>query len=222
MGRTTRVRVLSKPLVASLTRAQAVMACAVSMFYSAAAMLAAGQTLTDAQVGTLNAVTDMLGLGQVLGCAPAAAAPDPKMVATSIAAMADATVVEQRGLLASTIVNTLMADNWTVTVVDGGDPDRYTGIEATRGTEHLIAAVGPDELTVDQVGAHDCGGTVDVLVEGLLEIGCALMIADDTPHKGSGGPVYALEGGPTLAHATPLSVRHEVPAAGLGAGTGPA
>lgn len=222
MSKTTRVRILSQPLRANLTRAQAVMACDVGTLYSAAATIAAGQALTSTQVATLNAVRDVLSLGQVaaarlvLPASSVLSAPDRKLAAQSAAALADAAAVEQRGLIASTVVNTLKAENWTVTVVDGGSPDRYTGIEATRGTEHLIAAVGPGELIADQAGAHDCGATVDTLTDGLREVGCAVTVCDDVPHDNSGGTLFALPARPTRAHAVQASLRPEVSRTGTG------
>ena len=68
--------------------------------------------------------------------------------------------IEQRALIAEATRNALVSEGWTVTMIDGGAADRYTGIEATRGTEHLLAAVGADELIADQAGAHDCAATV--------------------------------------------------------------
>lgn len=206
MSRTTRVRVLSQPLVATLTRAQAVMACDVGTLYSAAAMIAAGQPITSAQVATLNAVRDVLGLAEVITTSPATRGQDRALAARSVAAIADSTATEQRHLIASTLVNTLKAENWTVTVIDGGPPDRYTGIEATRGTEHLIAAVGPGELIADHAGAHDGSAIVDCLTQGLREVGCAVAVDDD----GHDGTLFSLRGGPTRAHAIQASLRHEV------------
>jgi hypothetical protein len=209
MSRTTRVRILSQPLLATLTRAQAVMACDIASLHGAAATIAAGATLTNGQVATLNSVQDVLGAGAALRVTPTMSAPDRAMLAVSVAEMADAVAVQQRSLVASTVVNTLRAESWTVTVVEGDSPDRYTGIEATRGTEHLIAAVGPGELLADQAGAHDCGATVDTLAAGLREVGWDITVTDDVPHDGTGGTLYALPGGPTKAHAVQASLRHD-------------
>lgn len=212
MSRTTRVRVLSQPLVATLTRAQAVMACDVGTLYCAAAMIAAGQPITSDQVATLNAVRDVLGLSEVITTSPVTLGQGRTLAARSVAAIADSTAVEQRHLIASTLVNALKAENWTVTVIDGGAPDRYTGIEATRGTEHLVAAVGPGELIADHAGAHDGSAIVDCLTQGLREVGCAVSVDDDSggPDDGQGGTLFSLRGAPTRAHAIQASLRHEV------------
>jgi hypothetical protein len=203
MRNATRVRVVSQPLAASLTRAQTLLACDVAALYRTAAALAAGQPAAGADLAMLHAV------GEVLSCNPAELVihvqPDPDKApavptARAALAIADGAAVEQRGLLASTIANTLMAANWTVTVVDGGAPERYTGIEATRGTEHVIVGVGAGELIADQASSDD-RWVVDVLIEGLREIGCAVAIAEDPAGPGSGGSLYALRGGPSLAHA---------------------
>lgn len=207
MNRITRVRVLSQPLLANLTRAQAVMACDVGTLYAAAAMLAAGQPMTTAQVATLNAVRDVLGLTEVITTSPERSAQDRTLAARSVAAIADSTAVEQRHLIASTVVNTLRAEEWTVTVIDCGAPDRYTGIEATRGTENLVAAVGPGELLADLAGSHDRGAVVDSLIQGLREVGCAVTVDDDMPDDGGGGTLFSLPGGPALAHRIQPGIR---------------
>jgi hypothetical protein len=210
VSRTTRVRIMSQPLHARLTRAQALMACDVGALYAAAAAITAGQSLSAPQVATLMSVDEALSHGMRLTAAQPVNLRARQVTAGAVDAMARTVAVEQRAQLASTVVNTLKADNWTVTVVDGGDPDRYTGIEATRGTEHLIAAVGPGELIADQAGAHDCGGTVDTLVNGLRDVGFTLTVADDMPHDGSGGSLYSLRGGPTRAHAIQAGMRIEL------------
>jgi len=185
------------------------MACDVDTLYGASAMIAAGQPMTSAQVATLNAVRDVLGLTEVITASPATSAQDRTLAARSVAAIADATAVEQRHLIASTVVNTLKTENWTVTFIDGGAPDRYTGIEATRDTEHLIAAVGPGELIAEHAGAHDRGAVVDSLVQGLCEVGCDVAVDDDVPADGLGGTLFSLRGGPTRAHAIQASLAHE-------------
>jgi hypothetical protein len=134
------------------------------------------------------------------------------------AALARAVAVEQRRLIASTTANTLMAANWTVTVVGGGAPDRYTGIEATRGTEHLLAAACYGELIVDQAGVDDRGAGDD-LVEGLRQVGATVAagtvaagtVAAGTVAAGAGDrairTLYGLSGGPSLAHAIQAGLR---------------
>ncbi len=130
------------------------------------------------------------------------------------AALARAVAVEQRRLIASTIANTLMAANWTVTVVDGGAPDRCTGIEATRGTEHLLAAACYGDLVVDQAGADDRGAGDD-LVEGLRQVGGTVVagtaVAGQAAAAGTGdraiGTLYGIRGGPSLAHAIQAGLR---------------
>ena len=92
-------------------------------------------------------------------------------------------------------------------MIDGGAADRYTGIEATRGTEHLLAAVGAEELIADQAGAHDCAATVQVIADGLRAVGATATVTDDVPHDGQGGTLYAIEGGPSRAHAIAATLR---------------
>ena len=92
-------------------------------------------------------------------------------------------------------------------MIDGGAADRYTGIEATRGTEHLLAAVGAEELIADQAGAHDCAATVQVIANGLRAVGATATVTDDVPHNGQGGTLYAIEGGPSRAHAITATLR---------------
>jgi hypothetical protein len=126
------------------------------------------------------------------------------------AAMAGAAAmqaIEQRALIAEATRSALVSEGWTVTMVDGGAADRYTGIEATRGTEHLVAAVGADELLADQAGAHDCAATVGVIAGSLRAIGATPTLTDDVPHDGQGGSLYAIHGGPTRAHAIAATLR---------------
>jgi hypothetical protein len=125
---------------------------------------------------------------------------------------ADQLVIQQRTLIAETTRATLASEGWTVTVVDGGDADRYTGIEATRGTEHLVAAIGADDLIADQAGAHDCSATVDTITAGLTAIGATATVVDDVPHDEQGGSLYALDGGPTKAHAIAATLRRKTAA----------
>lgn len=209
MSKTARVRLVSRPLLANFTRAQTVLACDVTMLYSAAATIAAGQPLTEAQVATINSVSDALALDEATQLSSAIPVSDRKRVAKSVEATADAAAVEQRRLLASTVVNTLRAENWIVTIVDGGYPDRYTGIEATRGAEHLVAAVRPGEMITDQASGHDGDETVEALAQGLREVGCAVSVDEGVPRDGGGGTLFSLRGGPTHAHAVQASLRHD-------------
>jgi hypothetical protein len=133
---------------------------------------------------------------------------------TAMAGRAAMEPVEQRALLAETTRNALLAEGWTVTMVEGGGTDHYTGIEATRGTEHLVAAVGFDELIADQAGAHDCAATMEVITAGLQAIGVEPAVTDDVRHDGQGGTLYAIRGGPTRAHAIAAALRRPAPAAG--------
>jgi hypothetical protein len=115
--------------------------------------------------------------------------------------------IEQRTLIAEATRSALVGEGWTVIMVDGGTADQYTGIEATRGTEHLLAAVGADELIADQAGAHDCAATVEVIAGSLRAIGATPTLTDDVPHDGQGGTLYAVRGGPTRAHAIAATLR---------------
>jgi hypothetical protein len=133
---------------------------------------------------------------------------------------ADLVAVQQRTLITEATRAALASEGWTVTVVDGGAADRYTGIEATRGTEHLVAAVGADDLIADQAGAHDCAATVEAITAGLEAIGATAALVDDVPHDGQGGSLYALDGGPTKAHAIAATLRRK-PAASRRHGEGP-
>ena len=125
---------------------------------------------------------------------------------------ADQLAVQQRTLITETTRAALASEGWTVTVVDGGGADRYTGIEATRGTEHLVAAVGADDLIADQAGAHDCAATVEAITAGLEAIGATATVVGDVPHDGQGGSLYALDGGPTKAHAIAATMRRKAAA----------
>jgi hypothetical protein len=213
MSRAAWIQVLSQPLAVSLTRAQTVLACDVGSLYAAAAMLGSGGSLTGDQLAMLSSVREVLARDSAELVIHAPPEPDPApgpgaITASQASAIADAAAVEQRGLLASTVANTLMAANWTVTLVDGGPPDRFTGIEATRGTEHLVLGVGHGVLIVDQAGVDD-RDAVEVLAEGLREIGCVVAVPDEGPGErpdegpgeGQGRTLYALRGGPSLAHA---------------------
>ncbi len=208
MSRTSRIHILSRPLHTDLTRAQALLACDVGSLYRAAAAIAAGAMPTRDQVQAFNAVHEALGGTAPIGPGPAMAREDRALLAASVAMLADTAAVRQRSMLASTVAHTLQAEGWTVTVIDAGGPDRYAGIEATRGTEQLVAAAGPGELIADQAGLHECGATVEVLASGLQEIGCAVAITDDVSQDGDGA-LFALPGGPTRAHAVQASLRRD-------------
>ncbi len=159
------------------------------------------------------------GTGRVLG---AQGSMDAGAVMSAMTAgAADLLAIQQRVLIAEATRAALASQGWTVTVVDGGDADRYTGIEATRGTEHLVAAVGADELIADQAGAHDCAATVDAITAGLEAIGATAAVVNDVPHDGQGGSLYAVDGGPTKAHAIAATLRRK-PAASRRHGEGPA
>src|SRR5262249_26490827 len=110
--------------------------------------------------------------------------------------------------ITTAVTNVLEGQGWTVTVIDGGDPDRYTGIEATRGTEHFVAGAAAGELIADQAGAHDCDATVEAITASLSQIGMA-TITQDVPPGAAGGTLYALAGGPTRAHAVQASLRRD-------------
>jgi hypothetical protein len=114
--------------------------------------------------------------------------------------------VERRAVLAEATKAVLAAGGWTVTVVHG-DADHYTGIEATRSDEHLLAAVGANDLITDQVGAHDCAGTLDAILSGLRSDGAEVTVTNDVAHDGRGGSLYNLSGGPTRAHAIASTLR---------------
>jgi hypothetical protein len=113
---------------------------------------------------------------------------------------------ECRAVLTAGASTVLAAEGWMVTVVEG-DADHYTGIEATRGDEHLLAAVGTDDLITDQTGAHDCAATLDAILSGLQAEGAEVAVTNDVPHDGRGGSLYAIDGGPTRAHAIASTLR---------------
>jgi hypothetical protein len=113
---------------------------------------------------------------------------------------------ERRAVLTAAATAVLADGGWTVTVVHG-DADHYTGIEATRGNEHLLAAVGADDLITDQAGAHDCTATLDAILSGLQADGAEVKVTNDVAHDGTGGSLYAIAGGPTRAHAIASTLR---------------
>jgi ribosomal protein S5 len=124
------------------------------------------------------------------------------------AAMSAATfaLVERRAVLAETTRATLAAEGWTVTMVEG-DAEHYTGIKATRSDEHLLAAVGADDVITDQAGAHDCAATLQAVLAGLRARGAEPTVTDETEHDGRGGSLYAVRGGPSRAHAIAATLR---------------
>jgi len=210
MSRMTHVRIISQPLLDNLTRPQAIMSCDVRSLYAAAATVTDGAALTSDQSGALETAWHVLGGGAPVRVQPGLPAPERTLLARSIGLLADSAASEQRRLIAATVANTLEAEDWTVTVVQGGPPGRYSGIEATRACEHLIVAVGPGELIVDQSEARDCGATVDMIISGLREIGWTTVVADDPPHHGPAGSLYVLPGGPTRAHAVQAALRYDL------------
>jgi hypothetical protein len=189
MSRTTRVRVLNLDLHRTLTHGQGVL--------QGTGRILGAQRAMDA--------------GAVMNAGAAVSAMSARAAVSSMGA-ADLLAIQQRTLIAETTRAALAEQGWTVTVVDGGDADRYTGIEATRGTEHLVAAVGADDLIADQAGAHDCAATVDAITAGLEAIGATATVVDDVPHDGQGGSLYALDGGPTKAHAIAATLRRKATA----------
>lgn len=113
---------------------------------------------------------------------------------------------ERRAALTAATRAVLVAQGWTVTVADG-DADHYTGIEATCGDEHLLAAVGTDDLITDQAGAHDCAATLDAILSGLRADGAMVAVTDNVAHDGRGGSLYSVAAGPDRAHAIARTLR---------------
>ena len=185
MSRTTRIRVLNLTLHHELTHGQE-------------PLQGSGRTL-GAQ-GAMTAQAAMTARGAMNTAAAMSAA--------------DQQAIQQRTLIAETTQAALASQGWTVTMVDGDGADRYTGIEATRGTEHLVAAVGADDLIADQAGAHDCTATVEAITSALGAIGATATVTDDVPHDGQGGSLYTVPGGPTKAHAIARTLRRPPAAPG--------
>lgn len=185
MSRTTRIRVLNLTLHHTLTHGQE-------------SLQGSGRIL-----GPQHAIT-----------ASAAMTAHGAMNTAAAMSAADQQAIQQRTLIAETTRAALASQGWTVTVVDGDGADRYTGIEATRGTEHLVAAVGADDLIADQAGAHDCAATVEAITAGFRAIGATATVVDDVPHAGQGGSLYAVPGGPTKAHAIARTLRRASAAPG--------
>ncbi len=153
MSRTTRIRVLNLTLHHELTHGQE-------------PLQGSGRTL-GAQ-GAMTAQAAMTARGAMNTAAAMSAA--------------DQQAIQQRTLIAETTQAALASQGWTVTVVDGDGADRYTGIEATRGTEHLVAAVGADDLIADQAWrAPDCTATVEAITSALRAIGATATVTDDVP-----------------------------------------
>jgi len=160
------------------------------------AMGAAAATLDGASAGLGSDSAGLAAVGggaYAVGGAPSSA--DDALASTQC-----------RAVLVEATRAVLAADGWTVTVVDG-DPGHYTGIEATRGDEHLLAAVGAGDLITDQAGAHDCAGTVDAILSGLQAAGAEVTVTNDVAHDGRGGSLYTVSGGPTRAHAIASTLR---------------
>jgi hypothetical protein len=182
VNRTTRVRLLSQPLLDNFTPAQTILACDVAALHAAAGKIEAGQLLTEAQVVTINSVNEALGLDHLpddlLKIMAASTLAERKLMAARVETTADSAAVEQCRLLASTVVNALRAENWAVTVVDGGNADRHTGIEASRGCEHLVMAVKPGEVLADQASVDEADEVIAALAECLRDIGCAVIFTD--------------------------------------------
>ena len=212
-GGPTWLRVLSQPLTADLTRAQALLACDVDALYAVAQAVTAGHPLASPQLALLAAVREVLSFDPaelVIHLPPQSAAGQDtdQLTGQEVAAIADVAAVGQRGLIASTITNTLLAENWTVTLVEGGPPERFTGIEATRATEHLLVGVGYGEFIADEAGAGE-RGAIESLIEGLRETGCVVARTDAEPAGEPRRTLYALRGGPSLAHAIQSLLRRE-------------
>ncbi len=202
MSSGARIRVVSEP-AAGPSHAQALMACDAALLRSAADAMTAGEQLTPAQASALRAA------GELLADAPAAAETitRPAAGARLAAAIADSVAVAQRDLVTAAVVTTLRAENWTVTVVEGSAPDRFTGIEASCGTGHVVVAVGPAEMLADQACARNSRSVIDLLVEGLREVGWAAAVDDSSPCDRCHVSLYALPGEPTRAHAVQASLR---------------
>lgn len=168
----------------------------------------------QASMGAAGATLGTVGTGLGAGGAMAGGLAGSGAMNAAVGTLAPG---ERRAVLAEAATATLVAQGWTVTVAEG-DADHYTGIEATRGDEHLLAAVGADDLITDQAGAHDCAATMEAVFAGLRERGADVTVTDDVEHDGSGGSLYTVTGaGPTRAHAIAATLRQAPrPAAGPG------
>lgn len=167
------------------------------------------QALINGQA-SMGAIGAAMATGNAMGTSATGLSAVRPMTAIGPMAAAGGTLapVERRAVLAATTKAKLVAQGWTVTMVDG-DADHYTGIEATLGDEHLLAAVGADDLITDQAGAHDCGATLDAILSGLRADGAEVTIIDDVAHDGRGGSLYSVVGGPTRAHAIAVTLRQK-------------
>ena len=76
-----------------------------------------------------------------------------------------------------------------VTVVDGGDADHSTRVEANRGDRHLLAA------------------TLNAVLVGLRTSGVEVTVTDDVAHDVRSASLYAIASGPTRAHAIAATLR---------------
>lgn len=202
MSSGARIRVVSDP-AAGPSYAQQLMACDAALLRSSAEAVAAGEQLTPARASALRAA------GELLGDAPAAAEMMTRAAAGIRLAtvVAESVAVAQRDLVTAAVVTTLRAENWTVTVVEGSAPDRFTGIEASCGNGHVIVAVGAAELLASQACAHSSRFVIDLLVEGLREVGWAAAVDDSSACDRCRVSLYALPGEPTRAHAIQASLR---------------
>jgi hypothetical protein len=220
MSRTTRVRIVSSTVLKALTtvraalteagptmsctpvgpprtpdvaRSQALLAVNADALREWGASLAAGGTLSSDEAALVSTTNQVMTGSQEF--------------VSNLSALADQVAIEQRTIIASTVRSTLEESGWTVHAVPGVEADQYTGIEATRGSEHFVAGVVANEVIADQAGAHDCRETVSMLAAALQVVGSNVAVVDDVEHDGTGGALYALEGGPTLAHAIQASLR---------------
>lgn len=199
MSRTTRVRLVNTRLQGFLAGQNAVMAVDAGLLTGVADRVATGCSLSASEQDLVSVSAQVLmGEGLVV---ETPATPDLLQDPDAIRLLADIAVVEQRERIATVLDSTLRAAGWTVTVVPGREPQSFTGLEATRGDEHLLAALGAGEVITDQCGAVDCVATVSEIKEALREIGCELRLENDVVHDGGGGPLYGLHGGPSRAHA---------------------
>jgi hypothetical protein len=208
MSRSTRVRLVDARLQLALTGQHALMAVDCHVLWGIAELVSLGRTLSASQQSLVSASAQVLADDGVLPLTPV-----PTLLAdpSALRELADAAAVEQRQRVTVALEAALADDAWLVTVVPGRSPDRFTGLEATRGDEHLVAALGAGEVVIDQSGAVDCLRTVAKLTEALATLGCHVRVDDDVEHDGRGGPLYGLPGGPTRAHAVESALRPAPP-----------
>jgi hypothetical protein len=208
MSRTTRVRLVDAQLQAALTGQHALMAVDCRVLSGIAQLVSSGCTLSASEQSLVSASAHVLADDGVL---PLSQLPTLLADPVALRELADAAAVEQRQRVTVALETALADDAWLVTVVPGRTPDHFTGLEATRGDEHLVAALGAGEVVIDQSGAVDCLGTVAKLTAALAAIGCHVRVDDDVVHDGRGGPLYGLAGGPTRAHAVEAVLRRSPP-----------